>query len=588
MKREHIFAFCIIAITGLLFVILSGSVFSGYHFMDCGMYIRYGRELSEHSWWECLINCINDEYHLRFRPVWHLNTILKTMLWGDNLLLQGLWQIFQNIIAAYLTYCLGRKMKWTHNESILFAGISLTGMQSAVFYQTLAIETPALIMLLLSWHCILIYFTSQGIHKVLSYISFILFAVSASLMKENFLLVLPAHYLFYCIQYNDKYPAKFLEILLHTWKTGLCMLLLLMGGLLAVLTFAGSDFGYAGMESFTSIFPYLKSSVYLYGVSGCAFAIPVVLYLFWSKKIRWDAWLFPLLFFAAITVPQIILYSKSNIIDRYLIPAMLGCSYFSIFTYRELKKRDCSINGALWKNISLLAGMLLLMFFGSLVFSESMRQALISFAVNVQGNVLQSMTSVSSMRYLQNTLSIIAVTGLIAAAVLFAAGSLRKNDFLKKLSQLYISILLLILLVNGGLAFASCKRYAMRGFATESFLRAIIDHSKPSDAVLIAGSPLIDMEAMQIGIREYLLKYNRHNLFVYPVATIPAEKDLTPYLMDIYNRKHIGSLADKESIKVVAIFPGSEDLFMSENDWFDAQLFNRYEFTGNYVAYVTK
>lgn len=162
MKKEYGIALFIITVTGLLLVMLSGSVFSGYHFMDCSGFILWKENLSNASFFECLKNNIEQEMGVRFRPAWHFNSLLRTWLWGDNMLLQGFGQLFLVICAAFLVYLLGRKIRWTQGESLLFAGISLIGTQSAIFYQTLAIETTAFIVLLLSWQLILTYFKGGG------------------------------------------------------------------------------------------------------------------------------------------------------------------------------------------------------------------------------------------------------------------------------------------------------------------------------------------------------------------------------------------------------------------------------------------
>ncbi|MDR0733904.1 MAG: hypothetical protein LBF08_07595 [Dysgonamonadaceae bacterium] len=162
MKKEYSIALFIITLTGLLLVTLSGSVFSGYHFMDCSGFILWKENLSNTSFFECLKNNIEQEMGGRFRPAWHFNSLLRTWLLGDNMLLQGFCQLFLVICAAFLAYLLGRKIKWTHGESLLFAGICLIGTQSAIFYQTLAIETTAFVVLLLSWHLILTYFKGGG------------------------------------------------------------------------------------------------------------------------------------------------------------------------------------------------------------------------------------------------------------------------------------------------------------------------------------------------------------------------------------------------------------------------------------------
>ena len=589
MKKEYGTAFVIITVIGVLFVTLSGSVFSGYHFMDCNDYYEWGQDLSEMSWWKCLIKHVDGELGQRFRPAWQLNVLSKTLLFGDNMLLQGFWQLFLNLIAAFLIYWWGRRIQWSHKESLLVTGISMIGTQSAVFYQTLAIETPALIVLLLSWHCIISYFnTKERLKKILSYLGFIVFSLLAALMKENFILVLPASYLLYCMQYNEKYRTGFLKSVFHTGKTGLFLAVIVTACLWAVITFAGNDFGYAGINQSINLFSYFKSGVYLYGITGCLLAFIGLFYLYRNKKITRKEYLFPGLLFLIITIPQILIYGKSNIIDRYLIPAVVGCAYFSVFIYREIKKRDHPVNERLWKNISLILGIIVSVFCGLIIFDKPFREGIVQFAVRLRGEVIQTMTSVSGLQYLTDSLSIIGITGFIIGCVLLLWGIRRNNYFVRNLSRLYAIGLLLVLFMNAGLAFASCKRYAMRGFATESFLKTIVNESNADDVILVAGNPWVDMEGVTSGIYMYLSDKNRKNLFICPITNNPHEEEWIPAATDYYHQKDIHAIKDKDMIRIIAVFPGSETVFAKNNDWFEIRSFDRYEFPGNFVVYVRK
>jgi hypothetical protein len=585
-KREYLSAFFIVSIIGLLFVTLSGSVFSGYHFMDCSGFTVIKDHLSSMSWIECGMKYFMNE-GIRFRPAWHFNTAFETWLWGDNMLLQGVWQIFQIIIAAFLIYLLGRRIKWTHWASLLFAGLSLIGTQSAIFYQTLAIETPALVLLLLSWHFLLSYVNRK--HKTAYYSGFVITSILIALMKENFILILPAGYVFYCMIYEEKYRTGFAKTLLHTWKTGVLLMFITISCLVAVVVYAGTDFGYAGVDYHSGFAPYIKAAVYLYGISGVLLlAVPGTIYLLWKKKITGKDWIYPVLLFLAITIPQLIIYAKSNIIDRYLIPATVGCAYFSIFIYGELKKNDRPIKVQIWKKISLAVGLIIMLLSCYIAFNETLRQQIVEFAIRLQGKQLQEMTSVSSMQYLSSTILTMDLTVLLGGCILFAWGCMKNRHHIIKLSQLYISGLLLFLLMSGGLAFASHQRYAMRGNATENFLNTIINHTVASDTVLIAGNPLVEIEGTTGGISVYLHKYDRHNLYICPVIRTDTEKELSSSLSDYYQHKDINAIAEKKNIKAIAIFPGLEHHFEQANPWFDAAVFNRHEFTGNYVVFIRK
>jgi len=165
---------------------------------------------------------------------------------------------------------------------------------------------------------------------------------------------------------------------------------------------------------------------------------------------------------------------------------------------------------------------------------------------------------------------------------------MKNRRFVRNLSQLYAAGLLLALVMNAGLAFASCKRYAIRGFATENFLKTITSHSKADDAILIAGNPWVDMEGVTAGIYDYLYNQDRKNLFICPITNNSQEEEWISMARDFYHQKDIHTIENKEMIRVVALFPGSETGFVTSNDWFDANLFNRYEYTGNFVVYVRK
>ncbi|MDR2041681.1 MAG: hypothetical protein LBP98_05120 [Tannerella sp.] len=150
-KRQYLSALLIIAITGIGFVTVSGSVFSGYHFMDCHGFTNIAWTVRETSWWESLKSFFLSESG-RFRPGWCLYMhLVSCMPWGDNMLAQGIVKILLNILAAFILYVTGRNMKWPHRSSLLFAGLTVIGTQSAIFYQTVSQETTGLIFLSLSW-----------------------------------------------------------------------------------------------------------------------------------------------------------------------------------------------------------------------------------------------------------------------------------------------------------------------------------------------------------------------------------------------------------------------------------------------------
>jgi hypothetical protein len=383
--------------------------------------------------------------------------------------------------------------------------------------------------------------------------------------------------------YSEKYKTGFLNTSLRTWKTGLFLCLLTVAGLAAVLTFAGNG---GTMDTHSGLKPYLKASLYLYGISGgVAPAVVGTFYLLWRTKTNIRSWIYPLLLFLLITVPQIILYASSGIVDRYLIPAMTGCAFFAVYVSRRLKAEDKIINGRLWKTISLGLGSVIITVCGFIVFDNSMQQKVVDFAFHLQGQGWQEATAVSSLQYLLSTVSTMAITGILAGIVMIFRVCRRSSFSSLKISQLYAGILCLVLILEFGLAFASCQRYALRGYATEGFLHTVIDNSASGDAILVTGRPDIETEGLTKGFVTYMHKYDRKNLFIYPLTEGEDGKS-TAEVIRYYNNKTIDAVADKNDIRIIAIFSGCEALFRERAGWFDAAQYSRHEFTGNYVVYV--
>jgi hypothetical protein len=590
-NKQHLSALLIIAAIGFAFVIASGSLFSGYHFMDCSAYIRCKYAMQNTSWLRFIIDNTVSELGGRFRPLFYLNDLYSTFLWGDNMLLQGLWQIVENIAAAFLIYIIGRRLKWGMSDSLLMAGITLIGTQSAIFFQTRTIESIALIFLLLSWLSLTGFVKYGGgelsrlnhFKRIASYTAFVFFVICTALIKENFILTLPATYVFYCMIYDRSHSIGLWTTFLRTWKTAALLFVLTLAALASVLLFAGSDFGYAGMETSAGLMPYLKSASYLYIMTGAILAFAAIAFVLHKRKhTPWrrtaSEWVYPVLLFAAMTLPQIVLYAKSNIIDRYIIPASLGSAFLMIFTLRETRKENTRTASSFWKNLAVIAGLAVIGILSMLTFNEPFRKMVIDFAVSIQGRVLQGMTSESSRLYLEASLTN-NVALWIAGAALLIWGILRKWMKINTISELYAASLVIFLLFSSSIAFISHQRYTMRGHATEDFLHTIVNKSNTDTPILIAGNQMIDNEGLTVGISLWLNEHDRRNQYVCALGTDTAQ------LLDFYKNRSVDMIEDKSRIEVIAIFPGMEKAFSDKCPWFDPADYDRHESLGNFIVY---
>ncbi|MDR1380208.1 MAG: hypothetical protein LBJ47_01870, partial [Tannerella sp.] len=150
-----------------------------------------------------------------------------------------------------------------------------------IFYQTVSQETTGLLFWALSLYWLAKYTFAESDIRIRYYAGFMAASLCAALIKESFILVLPASYAFYCMIYCKKHGDGFLKTLLNTRKTGLFLCLLTVAGLTAVLIHTG--YGAAGDQG--GLKPYVKATLYLYGVSGGVVpAFAGAIYL-WRKKI---------------------------------------------------------------------------------------------------------------------------------------------------------------------------------------------------------------------------------------------------------------------------------------------------------------
>ncbi|MDR0732693.1 MAG: hypothetical protein LBF08_01335 [Dysgonamonadaceae bacterium] len=590
-KRQHLAALFIIAIAGLGLVTFSGSIFSGYHFMDCHYYTEVKEQMTNYSFSDILIDMLKNDTGIRFRPMWKVSDIFEIAMWGDNMFLHGLWQIVVNICAAYLIYLLGRNMAWSHKESLLFAGLSLIGTQSAIFYQTEVIEPLGLVFLILSWLSLQNYIKTTAILRKTHYALFVGFSILMALCRENFILVLPASYVFYCMLYSEKHSdSSLIGIISKTWKTALFLFLLTVVCLISTLIFAGAGgTGYAGVSAHTGLAQYFKTTIYLFVISGCSLlSLPCMIWLLKKRGTTVKNRLYSVLLLAFITIPQILLYAKSNIIDRYLIPSVIGCAYFAIFVYREIQQNEHTVKRRRWKNLSLLLGILIVIACGIIIYSENIRQWAVDFAVQLQGNAVRNMTAESSKQYLLSTIFTMNIAVLLLGIGFCVWGCIKRKEDNIKISQLYLNGLVLVFLLNCGLAYASCQRYAMRGFATEGFLNAIIANSSPNDTILVVGKPMVEGEGVAAGLPVYLKKYNRTNLWIFPITKPDSDINVSLGLLQAYQFKSLETISNRQNIQIIAVFSGLENDFIKENTWFNPVFYRRYKFKGGYVVYAKK
>lgn len=339
---KKIDAFVLAGITLMLgaFFIGTGTIFSGYHFTDDHEIIRINNNLNTSSLFSVINQWTSNDFNIRFRPLYYPHRVLLVKLFGLNFLMWSVYYLMMLIVTFCLLYLSLRKFKAPIIVSLLFPVIAIAGAQAENWWRLGTSENIGALFLALSFY----YLKEPEKNKNRANILFILFLLMAALCKESFIVVIPA--------------ILFLKIYLNTQTQKLSIKKIISGNLLLLIPLfcvvlflyiiyfhiGINQIGYAGIESGTQIRDLLtqiavifKEEFYYYWILVLAC---FVFTLFLVKndndlRVYFQKIAGELFFLVLFLTPLLILYAKSGMKDRYLIPATIGASWFFVFRLKD-------------------------------------------------------------------------------------------------------------------------------------------------------------------------------------------------------------------------------------------------------------
>jgi hypothetical protein len=346
---------------------LTNTVTSGYHFIDDHEVIKIKSELSVSS-----LNTVTKNWVLkdlknneRFRPFYYIHRVFETKLFGSDFFLWSLYNGFLWYLALILFYIAARNLKFPLAESIVFIVIIFIGPQSSVLWRLGPGESLGMALLGLAF-----YFMSKvtGLANFRLYNPiFAFFLILASLTKESFLIIIPAMVIFKVWNESISIWSSVKESVNNNLILSI-PLIVCAAELFIIKNYIGM--GYSGLES------NLLNNVHSISITGLHFAktylylliTGLVLLIICVRNKKFN--LLPSVFFLLIIAPNILLYAKSGLEERYLLPSTLGLSFFVVSLIRGIDK-----NLALFKKMALtLVLILLLPYMGSTI-SEAIKFA---------------------------------------------------------------------------------------------------------------------------------------------------------------------------------------------------------------------
>ena len=355
--KETVLAYAVYILLSFLFASYTGILQSGYHFVDDHEMYTFSRNFAPYGYWGTMLRWMQTDLHSRFRFTYGLIRITECYFFRDNYMA---WHIFQTIIAAsslWLCYIFARRLKCPIWLSFGFSAvIFFGGGQSAVLWRL----GPQECLGILIWMITLLQLWRYA-HTSSGRSLFLCIAATIFLggIKEAFLLILPMLpfiLVYWKMQKDGKEITvrntiqSFGTIRTYTITTYAVFVI----DLLIIVRYVGSNnIGYAGIDQTYGLLNYLRG---FYGIStgelglylrwslyGCVFLLLPMWIGEYRTKGKWiifwrKLWL-PVLIFSYLMATQYVLYAKSGMYERYLLPSTYIISAFWLIFVFHLCRR---------------------------------------------------------------------------------------------------------------------------------------------------------------------------------------------------------------------------------------------------------
>jgi hypothetical protein len=339
--NKNIAAFILFSLFWASLLIFTGTLTSGYHFQDDHETITIGKRIDDNGLIAASKSILKEDLATRFRPFYYVHRIALVELFGINF---GYWSLYNAILAiltSFLLYLFLIKQGYNFINAVLFPFLTLIGAQSAVWWRLGPNESIGIFFLSASF-----YFMVNSVLNGKRYqlmISIICIILS-SLSKESFALVIPAYILLFAWMKWQIEPEKniFRILISNIIPIAVFIIILLIIAFIIVFVVGTGGPGYGGVDSSVSIGAYLTS---MYShlrdneytsliILGLFFLLQVV--KSWKinleiLKVKLMPYLFSSFFVMLIVLPQYVLYYKTGLWERYLLPLTLGLAFFVIF-----------------------------------------------------------------------------------------------------------------------------------------------------------------------------------------------------------------------------------------------------------------
>ncbi len=316
-------------------VIATGTLTSGFHLVDDWELARYVDQMTlQHmSLWECLKEALSFDLTLRFRPLYYINRVLMAYVFGINLTAMSVVKAAEIVVALAVLYYCARLMKCNVVYAALFSLTVMVGYQSAVWWKLGPQESYDIMMFAIGFFFLLKWLSTKRRGYAAASFGALFFM---SIYKEPFILLLlfVGLYVLYGEMRGKRVTAAALLSAVRQRLPYLLAIGILFAAEIFLIVFVTgtNNYEYVGLDESITAEQYVQiwseaahGNLKWYVRFGVLMGLILLTYWEQLKKMGWE-----ILLTAAVIVPQCVIYSKTALEERYILPCVLGYAFFFV------------------------------------------------------------------------------------------------------------------------------------------------------------------------------------------------------------------------------------------------------------------
>lgn len=335
--------------------IFTRSLFSGYHLVDDHMIYQHINDMEQNGFFITLIHAMKSDFTFRFRPLYQVELVWGSALFKTNMNVWMFYTALKGIVAILFVWKFVRSLSVNCLYSSIFTGVCILGPQFIIWARSANQENTGMLLVAITLWLVVKEAKEryQGRKSLKLSVLLGVFILATSLVKESFVIMIPAYILLsVAIAYDkDIVGESSLDISFKSikgvLKNGMPQYAIWLGfmalELIIIIFGVGTDkTGYAGFSGNTELIQYLRGIMnsMLDSCRGltCLMVAFIIYELYIRKSLK--KYFGYILFAVYVIASQLVLHAKSGMWERYIVPYVIGVAVLTVLIFAKQAENE--------------------------------------------------------------------------------------------------------------------------------------------------------------------------------------------------------------------------------------------------------